>query len=204
MTKIKICGLKRAADITYVNLLKPDYIGFVFAPSGRRVTKEDAKELIASLDKSIKKVGVFLNHSVEEVKVIAKVCSLDILQFHGDEDMDYCRQFQQNVWKSFRIKDANSFKEMEDYQVNGYLLDTYHKTQYGGTGEAFDWGLSSHLTRLNRDKCVILAGGLNPENVKEAIEQIQPAVVDVSSGVETHGYKDFEKMKKMIERVRKV
>ncbi|QZY53650.1 phosphoribosylanthranilate isomerase [Crassaminicella profunda] len=199
MTKIKICGLKREEDIVYANKLKPDYVGFVFAKSSRQIDKYRAKELIMGLDKSIKKVGVFLNHSIDEVKKIAKFCELDILQFHGDEDPLYCNSFENKVWKAFRIKDENSLKELEKYNVDGFLVDTYTKGTYGGTGKVFNWEIVSDMSK---NKFVILAGGLNPKNAKEAIEAVNPQVLDVSSGVEVDHVKNFEKMKKIIRNVR--
>jgi phosphoribosylanthranilate isomerase len=199
VTKIKICGLKREEDIYYANKLKPDYIGFVFAKSSRQIDKYRARELIMGLDKSIKKVGVFLNHPMEEVKGIAKFCELDILQFHGDEDPLYCNSFENKVWKAFRIKDSDSLKQLEKYNVDGFLLDTYTKGTYGGTGKVFNWEIVSNISE---NKFVILAGGLNPQNAEKSIEAVNPQVLDVSSGVEVDGVKDFEKMKKFIENVR--
>lgn len=199
MTKIKICGLKRKEDILYVNKLKPNYVGFVFAKSSRQVDKYMAKELIEGLDKGIKKVGIFLNTPVHEVKETAQYCDLDILQFHGNEQPEYCNCFEYKIWKAFRIKDTNSLKQLEKYNVNGFLLDTYVEGQYGGTGKTFNWDI---VLNLSGNRFVILAGGLTPENVKEATKIVRPAVVDVSSGVEVDGYKYFEKMKIFIENVR--
>ena len=201
MTRIKICGLKSKQDIEYANQLKPDYVGFVFAPSSRQIDLYRAKELIKKLDKSIKKAGVFLNTPVSEVKEIAKHCNLDILQFHGDEDPAYCQSFDQEVWKGFRIKDNESLKQLAAYSVDGFLLDTFVKGQYGGTGKAFCWDMVSDISQ---DQFVILAGGLTGENVKQAIQAAHPKIVDVSSGVEINGLKDFEKMKKFIENVREI
>ena len=199
MSKIKICGLKRLRDIAYVNELQPEYAGFVFAPGPRQVEKNAAAELITHLHPGIKKVGVFLNHPVEEAKEIAKDCKLDVVQFHGDEDPGYCSLFEQEVWKAFRIRGAKDLHKMDEYAVEGYLLDAYKKGQYGGTGKAFNWGLAGDL---DKNKFMILAGGLHPENVREAMGEILPNVVDVSSGVESNGCKDFIKIKNFIEKVR--
>lgn len=200
MSRIKICGLTREEDIDHVNELKPDYVGFVFATSKRQVTPKEAIKLIEKLDKGIKKVGVFVNPSMEEARRIAEACDLDVLQFHGEEKPEDIIGFPQETWKSFRIKDQESFRELEAYSVGGYLLDTYVKGQQGGTGKAFDWNIDSNI---NKNKMIILAGGLSPENVEEAVRKMKPHVVDVSSGVETDGYKDFEKIKKFIEKVRR-
>ncbi len=199
LSKIKICGLKREEDIEYANKLQPDYVGFVFAKSKRQVDMYQAKELIENLDKNIKKVGVFLNHSYEEIKQITVFCNLDIIQLHGDENPDFCNQFGQKVWKAFRIKEKSSLNELEKYDVDGYLLDTYIIGDYGGTGESFNWNI---VTNLSKDRFIILAGGLTADNIKKAIMTTNPQVVDVSSGVETEGVKSYFKMKELIENVR--
>ena len=200
MTKVKICGLKRREDILAVNKLRPDYVGFVFAKSKRQIDKYAAKELIYNLDKSIKTVGVFLNHPHETVKEINEYCGLDIIQLHGDESQQYCGLFRKDVWKAFRIKDKNSLRNLDSYNTHGYLLDTYVKGEYGGTGEVFNWDIAS---KASQERFIILAGGLSNENIEEAIRTANPTVVDVSSGVETDGYKDYYKMKKFIEKVRR-
>lgn len=200
MTKVKICGLKCENDILYANELVPDYVGFVFANSKRQVNKVMAKQLINQLNKNIKKVGVFLNHALDEVKETAKFCELDVIQLHGDESTDYCTFINHEVWKAIRVKNPNSLKDLYSYNANGYLLDTYVKGAYGGTGEIFNWDIAS---KVSREKFIILAGGLTEKNIHKAIEIVKPQVVDVSSGVETNGYKNFDKMKRFIERVRK-
>lgn len=200
MIGIKICGLRREEDINYSNLLKPDYVGFVFAKSKRQVDKYKAKELIKKLDKDIKKVGVFLNEDKNKVCEIVKYCNLDIIQLHGDESPYYCRDFNFRIWKAIRVKGVESFKEIEKYDVDGFLFDTYTEGNYGGTGKYFDW----RIIPSRNDKYIVLAGGLNIENIEEAVKISHPNVVDVSSGVEIDGYKDFEKMKKFILKVREI
>ncbi|WP_432407412.1 phosphoribosylanthranilate isomerase [Wukongibacter sp. M2B1] len=201
MTKVKVCGLKRKEDIFYANELKPDYVGFVFAKSKRQIDMYKAKKLIDYLDSSIKTVGVFLNTPIYKVKEISSFCNLDILQLHGDETPEYCSVFDKELWKAFRVKNRDSLKELDQYYTNGYLLDTYVKGTYGGTGEAFNWDLASEVSKK---KFIILAGGLLEDNIDMAIDSVKPNIVDVSSGVETNGFKDFSKMKKFIERVRKI
>jgi phosphoribosylanthranilate isomerase len=201
LTKIKICGLKHKNDILYVNKLKPDYVGFVFAKSKRQINKYKAKELIDRLDKNIKTVGVFLNNPADIVKEIAEFCGLDIIQLHGDETPEYCDLFNKETWKAFKVKNKHSLKKLNNYKTKGYLLDTYIKGAYGGTGKTFNWNLAS---KISKEKFIILAGGLSEENIEKAITIVKPAVVDVSSSVETNGHKDFAKMKKFIERVRKI
>lgn len=201
LTKIKICGLKCEDDILYANKLKPDYVGFVFAKSKRQIDKYIAKKLITKLDENIKTVGVFLNNSVDTVKEIAEFCELDIIQLHGDEPPEYCNFFDREVWKAFRVKTKESFKNLKHYNANGYLLDTYTEEAYGGTGKTFNWSLAS---KISKEKFIILAGGLSENSIDKAIDIVKPAVVDVSSGVETNGSKDFDKMERFIGKVRMI
>lgn len=201
LTKIKICGLKQEEEIDFANQLKPEYVGLVFAKSGRQLHLEQAGGLLQNLNRGIRKVGVFVNMDKEEVAHIAKNCQLDVLQFHGDETPDYCKEFKQEVWKAFSVKDEKSFTRIEQYAVDGYLLDTYVEGQVGGSGKAFPWKL---VQNLSRPKLLIAAGGLNADNVEEAIRIMKPHVVDVSSGVEVNGKKDYEKMKLFIKKVREI
>ncbi|HHW57626.1 MAG TPA: phosphoribosylanthranilate isomerase [Clostridia bacterium] len=200
MAKIKICGLRRKEDIEYANELKPDYVGFVFSKSKRQVNLEQALYLISLLDKNIKTVGVFVNEPVEEVLKIAKTLNLDVLQFHGEETQEYIDNFKNfTVWKAIRIKDREDLRKTKEFDVNALLFDTFSKGNYGGTGETFNWDV---LKVFKLSLPIILAGGLNENNVEEAIKVVNPYAVDVSSGVETEGYKDFNKMKSFIEKVR--
>ena len=200
-TKVKICGITRIEDVKTLNKYLPDYVGFVFAPSRRRIEPEKVSELISELDARIKKVGVFLNHSQRDVEDIAYKCSLDVLQFHGDETVQYCASFKQKVWKAIGIKNAQSLKRIEDFQVEGILLDSIVDGKSGGTGQPFDWKM---VNCLPENVKVILAGGLNSRNVLEAIEKVKPFCVDISSGVETDGVKDTKKIKEFIELVKGV
>ncbi|MDI3534867.1 MAG: phosphoribosylanthranilate isomerase [Thermosediminibacterales bacterium] len=201
LTKVKVCGIRRPEDIEFANILNCDYVGFVFAKSPRQVTKEQVKQLCRGLDSSVKKVGVFVNSSLEDVRITAHICGLDIVQLHGEEPPDYCEALEEEVevWKAVRIKDSESLKTMENFSVKTFLLDSYSLKQYGGSGKVFDWKLALEAKKFGN---IVLAGGLNPENVAEAIEIVKPMAVDVSSGVETGGYKDFNKMKRFIEKVR--
>ena len=200
-TKIKICGLQSAEDIEMVNELMPEYAGFVFCESRRKVSKEKAEELIKSLDSKIKKVGVFLDQDLEEVHNIAQDCSLDILQFHGSESQQYCNSFIQEIWKSFLVEDESSLEMLENYSTEGYLLDSFVKRVAGGSGKKFNWEI---LENKEIPRTFILAGGLNSENVQEGIRRTKPDIVDVSSGVETDGRKDSDKMMQFVEQVRSV
>lgn len=200
MVKVKICGLRRKEDIEYANELKPDYVGFVFAKSKRQIEVEQALYLISFLDKEIKTVGVFVNEPVENALKIAQTLNLDVLQFHGDETQDYIDNFKNfTVWKAIRIKDKEDLEKTKQFKVNSFVFDTLTKNEYGGTGKTFNWKV---LKGMELNVPIILAGGLNENNVEEAIKIVDPYAVDVSSGVETEGYKDFKKMKSFIEKVR--
>ena len=200
MVKVKICGLRRKEDIEYANELKPDYVGFVFAKSKRQIEVEQALDLISLLDKEIKTVGVFVNEPVENALKIAQTLNLDVLQFHGDETQDYIDNFKNfTVWKAIRIKDKEDLEKTKQFKVNSFVFDTLTKNEYGGTGKTFNWEV---LKGFELNVPIILAGGLNENNVEEAIKIVDPYAVDVSSGVETEGYKDFKKMKSFIEKVR--
>jgi len=201
LTKVKICGLKQEEEIEFANQLQPEYVGLVFANSSRQINLEQARGLLKNLNRKIKKVGVFVNMDKQEVVHIANSCRLDVLQFHGDETPDYCNRFEQEVWKAFQIKNEESFMRIEQYAVDGYLLDSYMEGQVGGSGKTFPWEL---VQNLNRVKLLITAGGLNADNVEEAIGIMKPHVVDVSSGVEVNGKKDYEKMKLFIKKVREI
>ncbi len=213
MTKIKICGLTREEDIAYVNELLPDYVGFVFAKSKRKVTLEKAKGLIDLLDRRIKTVGVFVNEDVKKVRSTAEYLKLDILQFHGSEDEQYIKKFSDfSLWKSLSIEaqkknllleNQNSYQQklntMGKYDIDGILLDSSTIGTAGGTGVNFDWSI---VKKIKACKPLILAGGLNAENIQKAIEIAEPYMVDVSSGVEEYGVKNFNKINEFIKRVR--
>lgn len=199
MIKIKICGLSRSEDIDAVNAARPDYIGFVFAKSKRQVDGETAKILKAALDPWITAVGVFVNHPVAEIIALAEDHVIDVIQLHGDEDEETIRVLRKAVSvpiiKAMRIRDQGDIKTTSaDY----CLFDTYDPTQYGGSGATFNWDL---LTDIHED--FFLAGGLNIDNIAAAIDQVKPYCVDISSGVETDGKKDRDKIIKIVEKLRR-
>lgn len=200
MIKVKICGLTRAIDIKYVNELKPEYIGFVFAESRRRVCADTALKLRENLDKDIKAVGVFVNESIEIVREIAEKVKLDVLQFHGDEDIEYIGNFKDfEVWKALLVKSEDDLSNIYKYKNIRLLLDSKVDGVKGGSGQSFDWNI---LKECNLEQKIVLAGGLNCENIKDAVKVVHPFAVDVSSGVESNGFKDFNKMKEFIDKVR--
>lgn len=199
MTKIKFCGLTRAEDIAAANALKPEYIGFVFAPKSKRyVSPQQAALLRARLDPAIKAVGVFVNEPPEAVALLLNENIIDIAQLHGQEDAAYLARLRsltaRPLWQAFRVTDAESLAKAEKSPADLVLLDS----GAGGTGRAFDWAL---LENFKRD--YLLAGGIGPENAADAVERLHPYGVDVSSGIETAGKKDPEKMAAFVAAVRK-
>jgi phosphoribosylanthranilate isomerase len=203
MTKIKICGLTRSVDITVVNEVLPDYIGFVFAKSRRQVSETNAKELKAKLHSGIQAVGVFVNEDPEQIIRLCSLGIIDIIQLHGDENYEYIRKLKARVsnpiMKAVRVRSSEDIRKANEYDCDYLLLDAYSADQYGGSGEAFDWSL---ITKVN--KPFFLAGGIEKDNVLSAITQTFPYAIDVSSGVETGGFKDRDKMNDIIAIVRSV
>jgi phosphoribosylanthranilate isomerase len=199
MTKIKICGLRRMEDVAWANELLPDYVGFVFAPSKRQVTPETAKAMIERLNPQIVTVGVFVNASAQELISVKESCGLNILQLHGEETPEFCENLNTSIWKGFRVKSELTFAIANGYRMEGYLLDGYDAGAYGGTGKTFDWRKAKDF-KFNAP--LIAAGGIDENNVREVIEILSPMAVDVSSAVETNGFKDPEKVARMIGKVR--
>jgi len=190
-------------DIEYVNEALPDYIGFVFTKSRRQINPEAAVQLKSALDSRIKAVGVFVN---ESAAMIANICSrgiIDIIQLHGDEDEDYISTLIQKVStpiiKAIRVKDADSLNTARQLACDFLLLDAYSDKGYGGTGKTFNWELAKSV-----DKPFFLAGGIHFENAKISIEKAHPYCLDVSSGVETNGLKNRNKIKQIVNLVRNV
>lgn len=203
MSLIKICGLKRQEDIDAVNEGLPDFIGFVFAESRRRVVPDEAKALRAGLDPSIKVSGVFVNESSEKVADICGAGTIDIVQLHGDEDETYVarlkRLIRNPIIRAVRVKSEEDLRGADNLSCDYLLLDAWDKSQYGGLGKTFDWSLIGNIK-----KPFFLAGGLNPENISLAARTVRPYCLDISSGVETGGFKDRDKILKTIKLVRSV
>lgn len=201
MTWIKICGITNIEDALKAASLGVDALGFIFAPSSRRVEPDVAQKIIRALPKTLLKVGVFVNEERKEVQRVAEYCSLNGLQFHGEESPEYCQKFFHPIFKAIHIKDLESLKDMEKYCDVSILLDTYSPVQAGGTGNPFPWEIAL-IAKGERD--FILSGGLNPLNVREAINKMRPWGVDVCSGVETiPGKKDLLKMAEFVKEVKK-
>ena len=196
MTKIKLCGLSRPQDILAANQLRPEYIGFVFAPkSSRYISSGQARELKALLSPQIRAVGVFVNEGIDRVEELLNSGVIDLAQLHGSEDADYIRKLRTRTGKpviqAFRITSEEDVRRAEHSVADHILLDA-------GAGTVFDWDLLRQTQRP-----YFLAGGLEPENVKGAVERLHPYAVDVSSGIETDGVKDPEKMAAFVATVRK-
>lgn len=201
-TKIKICGIRRSEDIFYLNEYMPDYAGFIFAKSKRQVSIQDVECLVKDLDKRIKKVGVFVNNPKDFILQAVNSCSLDVIQLHGDESPEFVEDIRTeftnkpvSIWKVFRVKDIGSLCGMDKYKVDAFLLDTYTEGSYGGAGMVFNWEIAIEAKKHGN---IILAGGLVPDNINEAIQKVIPYAVDTSSGVETEGIKDRTKIKDFV------
>ncbi|HAO6014269.1 TPA: phosphoribosylanthranilate isomerase [Listeria monocytogenes] len=193
---VKICGLKKAVDVAAAVDNGADMIGFVFAKSKRQVTVEKAHELAKNIPANVKKVGVFVNPTEEELMAAIKGVPLDIVQLHGQEPAKQANRTDAEVIKAFPVKDGKLPTNINDYPNASILLDAPAEEYEGGSGKTFDWD------KINRDMLtknkLIIAGGLNAQNVQEAIKRFEPYAVDISSGVETNGEKDPEKIKYFI------
>lgn len=190
MARIKICGLVREIDVDYVNELQPDFVGFILSAGFRRsITEEQAKLLKSRLSPKIKAVGVFVNEDAEYINSFARKGIIDIAQLHGNEEPQVCEQVTAPVIKYFNPKDFGRIKE---YNTDYFLFDSGT-----GTGKGFDWSLIPKT-----DTPFFLAGGINESNIKKAIRQVNPFCIDLSSAVETDGFKDYNKIKKIMESVK--
>jgi phosphoribosylanthranilate isomerase len=194
--KVKICGITTAdAALTAVRS-GADMLGFVFAESSRKISPEKAKEIANRLPEHMKLTGVFVNETVETIRQIKEMVNLDYVQLHGDESPEFCEALGVPVIKALTIREKSDIEKMREYDCDYFLLDSPGVRYAGGSGNTFDWSLLED-ERIPREK-LILAGGLNAMNVGEAIERVKPAMVDVSSGVETNGKKDVKKIASFI------
>jgi phosphoribosylanthranilate isomerase len=202
MTQIKICGITNSDDAFAAISYGADALGFVLYPeSPRAITPEEAKKIISSLPPFATTVGVFVDKPKEELEALIDLTGIDIVQLHGTEQPGYCN-FHRKVIKAVRVKELSDLELLTHYKnVSAFLLDTYSQDVIGGSGQIFNWEIAVVAKKLGR---IILAGGLTPENIEEAIKLVQPYAVDVSSGVEGEkkGRKDHKKLKLFIERAR--
>ena len=199
MVRVKICGISDPATAVVAAEAGADAIGLIFAPSRRRVTAAQAREIAAALPPFVTKVGVFVDEERGRIEESIAACGLGAVQLHGAEPPEFCVGFRVPVVKAIRVKDASSLEQMTAYQVDAFLLDTFDASALGGTGRTFDWTLAIQAARTHR---TILSGGMTPVNVVEALTRVVPYGVDVSSGVETDGRKDHAKIRDFIRRVR--
>ena len=213
MPKLKICGLKRPEDIRYVNQYPPDFVGFVFAKSLRQITPREAKELRRQLKPGIVPIGVFVNEEIENIVRLVKEGVIDMVQLHGEESAEYVRllgerleevssskaALSHGIIKAVRVASRQDVKKALDFPADFLLFDTYTKGQYGGSGECFNWQLLKGIERP-----FFLAGGLKVENIAGAALEVKPFCLDVSSGAERDGKKDEEKVRRLVETIRKI
>jgi len=199
--KVKICGMTNLKDVKVAVDGGVDAVGFIFyKKSPRSVTMQVVREIVLELPPFVDSVGVFVNETAEQINKIADHCKLDRVQLHGDESPAFCKKIRRRVIKVIRVKDIQSLKKLSDYPVSSFLLDTFSEDQYGGTGKVFDWNLAYSAKKYGP---IILAGGLTPINVRQAIQRIQPYGVDVCSGVESQpGIKDHKKMQAFLKNVK--
>ncbi len=202
--KVKICGITNLDDATLAVKLGADALGFIFAPSPRKVHPEAARDIIRQIPSFVKSVGVFVDEAPEKIEEIMAFCGIDLVQFHGDESPDLCERFMPRTIKALRIADESVIKSVAAYKgkVRALLLDTYSEKMAGGTGKGFDWDIAVRIREMGIP--IILAGGLGPANIEEAVSRVRPYAVDVNSGVEERpGKKSHRLMEELFERIAK-
>jgi len=197
MTRVKVCGIRSLEDALAAAEYGADALGFVFyGKSPRFIEAAEAAAIIRKLPPFITPVALFVNAHEDSVNAVLDETGIDVVQFHGDETPDYVSLFSRRTIKALRIKDERSISDMHKYDVNAILADAYCPDAYGGTGETFNWDILAGLKSCDR---IILAGGLGPENVADAIRKVRPYAVDVSSGVEASpGVKDHARLRRFI------
>jgi len=203
LTEIKICGITNIEDALHAAACGADALGFIFyGGSPRCITPEAAARIVHSLPKEVARVGVFVNEKPETILAIRKTCSLDRIQLHGEESLEYCRRFPRSVLiKALPVLRGESPPPLRDYPVGAFLLDTADGERRGGTGREADWGLAA---RIAEEYPLILAGGLCESNIARALARVGPSAVDINSGVEASpGKKDPEKVRRVIDIVRR-
>lgn len=204
MIKVKICGITNYQDAALAVELGADALGFIFAPSPRRITPEMARGIIRTIAPFVQTVGVFVNERTDVMRQVVGFCGLDLVQLHGDEPVDLCNEFMPRTIKVFRVKDESCLESVRSYRgnVRAVLLDAYSRDKWGGTGKTFDWGLAVMSKEIGIP--VILAGGLTTVNIEEAISEVNPYAVDINSGIEVRpGKKDHHLMRELMEKIRR-
>lgn len=205
-TKVKICGITNLEDARFASGAMVDYLGFIFTESSPRYIDPEKAGAIVNWVEGPEKIGVFMNQPLDDVNVLAKFSGIDLVQLHGNETIEYCQLIEKPIIKVIHVGESSTKEEIETQvalysEVADYLLfDTKANGKFGGTGKTFDWSL---LNEIADDIPFFLAGGLNPENVSQAIETVQPFAVDLNSGVEEEpGLKDFEKIEQLMENLK--
>jgi phosphoribosylanthranilate isomerase len=205
--KVKVCGITNAEDASAAVEAGADALGFIFyEQSPRYVVPAVASRIIAELPPLVLPVGVFVNEGMATVRSIMDTCGLAMAQLHGDESASYCRELSRPAMKALRLKDRGSLLALAEYQgrggVRGFVLDSFSEIAYGGTGQVTDWTLAAEVAKSTP---ILLAGGLTPDNVAQAVRTVRPYGVDVSSGVESApGKKEHAKLRAFVEAVRVV
>ncbi|MBI5483220.1 MAG: phosphoribosylanthranilate isomerase [Deltaproteobacteria bacterium] len=201
MVRIKICGITNYEDALVAVEAGADALGFVFyQKSPRHIFPEQAAAIIRRLPPFVQTVGLFVNEEAGIVNETADLCGLDIVQLHGEETPEFCRAVNRRIIKAFRVRDMTSLDDIKSYPVAASLLDAWSPAAHGGTGKTFNWDIAAAAAVSGR---IILAGGLTPENVAEAVQKVRPYAVDVSSGVESEpGKKDAELIRRFFSSIR--
>ncbi|MBL6967282.1 MAG: phosphoribosylanthranilate isomerase [Desulfobacteraceae bacterium] len=205
MVRVKICGITNYQDADMAVQLGADALGFVFAPSPRRISPEKAREIICAIPPFVKTVGVFVNERPDTVRRIIRFCGLDLIQFHGDESPEVCGEFMPHAIKALRVREGSVLESIIPYygKTKAVLFDTYSGERRGGTGKTFDWDLAVMGKRVGIP--IILSGGLTPANIESAVLTVNPFAVDVNSGIEERpGKKDHLLMEELMEKIQKV
>lgn len=215
MQKIKLCGMMKPCDIEYANRVKPDLVGFIFANTRRKISAAQAKQFREALDAEIPAVGVFVNEDISVIASLVQDGCIDMIQLHGEEDVDYIRRLREicdvPVIKAIKVQTVEQIRQAAALPVDYLLLDTYRKGVLGGTGEAFDWELLREAKAAAGDtaegelfgKPYFLAGGLHAGNLREAAA-LGSYGLDISSGIETDGSKNFIKMVEVMKLLRSI
>jgi len=201
--KVKICGITNLADASTAVRLGADALGFIFAPSPRRIAPQKVREIIRAIPPFVKTVGVFVNEAPASIRKVISDCGLDLVQLHGDESPALCDELMPYTIKALRIRDESSLQTGQAYhgKVRALLLDTYSKEKAGGTGKTFDWELAIKIKKQGTP--IIISGGLAPSNIVAAIHTVRPYAVDVNSGVEERpGKKSHTLIRDLTEKVR--
>jgi phosphoribosylanthranilate isomerase len=202
MSKIKICGLKREEDISFINIAKPDFAGFVFAGTKRKIDFNTADRFRNMLDKNIQSAGVFVNEKIDNIVKLCKQGTISLVQLHGDEDEEYIKDLKEKIKitivKVIKVSSKICNIDRIDTKADFILFDSFSADEYGGSGKSFDWDLIK-----NCSKPFFIAGGINKNNIKEVEKKLNPYCIDLSSGVETDGVKDLKKIIEIVNIARK-